>query len=195
MRVDHPLATARQVTLSECAAYPVVMLADAWLLDAASENEFVRSGAQFNARITSNSLGVMKETMKAGLGLGFFTPTGFVDEIMTGGLVHVPLAEPGLAASEIGLFVHRTRCSAHHISIVADELKREFKAAEEEITAMPRRPAWSAPVRLSIAPRPPAQLWRQFYDLGQKTGRIGALADMDLKPPRLKDGIEIRAKE
>jgi DNA-binding transcriptional LysR family regulator len=141
MRADHPLAAARQVTLSECAAYPVVMLADAWLLDAASENEFVHSGAQFNARITSNSLSVMKETMKAGLGLGFFTPTGFVDEIASGELAHVPLAEPGLAASEIGLFVHRTRSSAHHISIVVDELKREFEALEVEIMATSRRPA------------------------------------------------------
>jgi DNA-binding transcriptional LysR family regulator len=153
MHADHPLAAARQVTLSECAAYPVVMLADAWLLDAASEHEFVRSGAQFNARVTSNSLSVMKEAMKAGLGLGFFTPTGFVGEIMSGELVHIPLAEPGLAASEIGLFVHRSRSSAHHISIVADELKREFKAAEEEIASMPRRP--SGQVRSPAAHDPP----------------------------------------
>jgi DNA-binding transcriptional LysR family regulator len=135
MHADHPLAAAKQVTLTECAAYPVVMLADAWLLDTASENEFVQSGAQFSARITSNSLSVMKETMKAGLGLGFFTPTGFVDEIAAGELVHVPLAEPGLAASEIGLFVHRVRSAAHHISIVADALKRELAAMEREIAA------------------------------------------------------------
>ena len=68
------------MTLTECAAYPVVMLSDAWLLDAASETEFMHSGAQFSARVTSNSLSVMKETIKAGLGVGFFTPTGFVDE-------------------------------------------------------------------------------------------------------------------
>ena len=140
MRADHPLAGARQVTLTECAAYPVVMLADAWLLDAASETEFVHSGAQFDARVTSNSLSVMKETMKAGLGVGFFTPTGFVDEIVRGELVHGPLVEPGLAASEIGLFVHRTRSAAHHISVVADELKRELNALEAAILAMPRRP-------------------------------------------------------
>src|SRR5581483_8440252 len=127
----------RELTLTECAAYPVVMLSDAWLLDAASETEFTQSGAQFSARVTSNSLGVMKETMKAGLGVGFFTPTGFVDEIARGELVHVPLAEAGLAASEIGLFVHRVRSGAHHISIVADELKRELNALEEEIRAIP----------------------------------------------------------
>lgn len=141
MRADHPLAKASALTLTDCAAYPVVMLADAWFLDVASEAEFVQSGAQFTARVTSNSLTVMKETMKAGLGIGFFTPTGFIDEIARGELVHRPLIEPELAASEIGLFVHRTRSAAHHISIVADELKRELLALEEDMLSTPRQPA------------------------------------------------------
>jgi len=136
MRPDHPLAAAKQLSLSDCAAYPVVMLSDAWLLDAASEAEFIHSGAQFSARITSNSLSVMKETIKAGLGVGFFTPTGFVDEIAKGELVHVPLAEPGLAASAIGLFVHRARSSSHHISVVADELRREIGELEAEMRTL-----------------------------------------------------------
>jgi DNA-binding transcriptional LysR family regulator len=136
MRADHPLAAAPSVTLTDCAAYPVVMLTDAWFLDAVSEAEFVHSGAQFAARVTSNSLILMKETMKAGLGIGFFTPTGFVDEIARGELVHRPLAEPGLAASEIGLFVHHTRAGAHHISVVAEQLAQEFKTLEAEIRAI-----------------------------------------------------------
>lgn len=140
MRADHPLANAGEVTLTDCAAYPVIMLSDAWLLDAASETEFVHSGAQFSARVTSNSLSIMKDTIRAGLGVGFFTPTGFVDEIMRGELVHVPLAEPRLAESEIGLFAHRVRSAAHHIGVVAEELKREFDALEAEIRSIPRRP-------------------------------------------------------
>ena len=127
------------MTLTECAAFPVVMLNDAWQLDAASEAEFIHSGAQFAARSTSNSLLVMKATMKAGLGIGFFTPTGFVDEIARGDLVHVPLADAGLAASEIGLFVHRVRGAAHHISVVADQLRREFNVLEETIRSIPHR--------------------------------------------------------
>ena len=137
MRADHPLARAKTLTLTDCAAFPVVMLADAWFLDVASEAEFMQSGARFTPRVTSNSLIVMKETIKAGLGVGFFTPTGFVDEISRGELVHRPLVEPGLAASEIGIFVHRTRSAAHHISIVADELKRELQVLEKELLAMP----------------------------------------------------------
>ncbi len=140
LKPDHPLASRASVTLTDCAAYPVIMLSDAWLLDSASESEFVHSGAAFSARVTSNSLSVMKEAMKAGLGLGFFTPVGFVEEIARGELKHVPLAEPGLAASEIGLFVHRTRATAHHVSIVAAELKAQFEQLETELKEALSRP-------------------------------------------------------
>ncbi|HEY1942908.1 MAG TPA: LysR family transcriptional regulator [Roseiarcus sp.] len=138
VRADHPLARAESLTLTDCAAYPVVMLADPWFLDVASEAEFIQSGAQFTPRITSNSMILMKQAIKAGLGVGFFTPVGFVDEIASGELVHRPLVEPNLAGSEIGVYVHRTRSGAHHISIVVDELKRELMALGKDIQAVGR---------------------------------------------------------
>jgi DNA-binding transcriptional LysR family regulator len=133
MRPDHPLAASGTVTLTQCAEYPVVMLNDPWLLDAVSESEFIHSGAQFNARIMSNSLAVMKAAMASGLGIGFFTPTGFVDEIRRGELVCVPLLEPGLAGSEIGMFVHRGRATAPHIHALAAELGRQLDALAADI--------------------------------------------------------------
>jgi DNA-binding transcriptional LysR family regulator len=141
MRPDHPLAQAKSLTLTDCAAYPVVMLSDTWLLDAAAETEFIHSGAHLAARVVSNSFIVMKETMKGGLGIGFFTATGFIDEIAAGELVHVPLAEPSLATSEIGLFVHRARAAVHHISVVADELRRQFMILEDAARSLSRRKA------------------------------------------------------
>jgi DNA-binding transcriptional LysR family regulator len=126
MRPDHPLAGASSVTLTRCAAYPVVMLNDPWLLDAASESEFSRSGAQFSARIKSNSLILMKQAIRDGLGIGFFTATGFAEELASGELIHVPLADRGLANSEIGLLVHRERMSTPHISAAARALARAF---------------------------------------------------------------------
>jgi DNA-binding transcriptional LysR family regulator len=134
MRPDHPLARASSLTLTQCAAHPVVMLNDPWLLDAASETEFIRSGARFNARIKSNSLILMKQAMRDGLGIGFFTPTGFVDELASGELVHVPLAERGLANSEIGLLVHRERLSTPPISVAARALAQAFEDFALRIT-------------------------------------------------------------
>ena len=109
MRPDHPLSRRRSVTLTDCADYPVLTLHDRWLIDAIMETEFAKSGASFNARIISNSIDLMRHMILAGLGIGFFTPVGFIDEIKSKVLVHVPLAEPWLADSEIGVIVPRAR--------------------------------------------------------------------------------------
>lgn len=107
MAPSHPLAGRRRLTLTQCAAYPVVMLHDRWLLDAIMTSEFAKSGARLNPHVISNSIEFMRQVILAGLGIGFFTPVGFIDEIREGVLVHVPLAEPRLADSQIGLLVPR----------------------------------------------------------------------------------------
>ncbi len=137
MRPDHPLALKAEVTLTECAAYPVSMLSDPWLLNATAETEFTQSGAQFRAVVLTNSLPMTKQILQAGLGIGFFTPTGFVEEIKAGDLVHVPLAEPNLSASEIGLLVHRGRKQSPAIRVLAAKLVEEFAALGREIEDLP----------------------------------------------------------
>ena len=105
MRPDHPLAKRRRVTLTECSAYPVMMLHDRWLLDAIMATEFAKSGARLAPRLVSNSIEFMRQAILSGLGIGFFTPVGFADEIRRGDVVHVPLAEPALGDSQIGIIV------------------------------------------------------------------------------------------
>src|SRR5690606_26412483 len=114
-------------------AYPVVMLNDPWILNATAETEFTHSGAQFKATVTTNSLSMTKQSVLAGLGIGFFTPTGFVDELKAGHLVHVPLAEPALSASEIGLLMHRDRQSFPAVRALGEKLVHEFAALERDI--------------------------------------------------------------
>jgi DNA-binding transcriptional LysR family regulator len=74
-----------------------------------------------------------KEVMLAGLGIGFFTPTGFVDELKSGDLVHIPMAEPDLSASEIGLLIHRDRQSSPAVRALSTRLVEEFDALERGI--------------------------------------------------------------
>ncbi|WP_342358998.1 LysR family transcriptional regulator [Terrarubrum flagellatum] len=107
MRPDHPLARRKLLTLTDCADYPVLTLHDRWLIDAIMATEFARSGATFNARIISNSIDLMRQMILAGLGIGFFTPIGFLEEIARKELAHVPLAEPWLTDSEVGILTPR----------------------------------------------------------------------------------------
>ncbi|HZP99294.1 MAG TPA: LysR family transcriptional regulator [Reyranella sp.] len=129
MRPDHPLAKRKGLTLTECVGYPVMMLQDRWLLDAIMATEFADSGARLSPRIVSNSIEFMRQTIKSGLGIGFFTPVGFFDEIRRGELVHVPLVEPGLAQSRIGILVPRFRRLSPPARLMVDHIGarlREF---------------------------------------------------------------------
>lgn len=146
MRPDHPLARRRQVTLTDCAAFPVMMLHDRWLLNAIMESEFAQSGARFKPRLVSNSLEFMRSMALAGIGIGFFTPVGFIEEIRSGALVHVPLAEPRLADSAIGIMVPRNkrlspaaRLVIRHIRERLDSFGRELKALKAPAKAVPKR--------------------------------------------------------
>ncbi|HTB36521.1 MAG TPA: LysR family transcriptional regulator [Reyranella sp.] len=128
MRADHPLAGRKSLTLTECVGHPVVMLQDRWLLDAIMATEFADSGARLTPRIVSNSIEFMRQVIKSGLGIGFFTPVGFVDEIERGDLVHVPLAEPGLAGSAIGILVPQDRRPTLAGRIAMDAVRLRLRA-------------------------------------------------------------------
>jgi DNA-binding transcriptional LysR family regulator len=131
MRPDHPLAARRKLTLTDCSQYPVVMNNDRWLLDGVMAAEFAGSGARVVPRIVSNSIDFMRQIILADLGIGFFTPVGFVDEIARGDLVHVPLAEASLANSAIGILVSQDRRPTLAGGIAMDAIRvrlREFAA-------------------------------------------------------------------
>jgi len=140
MRPDHPLARRRQVTLTECAAHPVVMLHDLWLIDAIMATEFSQSGARFTPRIVSNSIEFMRQLILAGLGIGFFTPIGFIDEIRRGELVHVPLAEPGLVNSRIGILVPRHKRLSPPAVLAIEHIRQQLAALAQDLLAAPAAP-------------------------------------------------------
>lgn len=140
MRADHPLAQRSAVTLTECAAHPVALLDGPWALSTVAETEFLKTGARFNAVVMTNSLMLSKKTMAAGLCIGFFTPAGFIDELRSGELVHVPLSEQELATTEWGLFVHRSRAASPAIRAVARVLSDGFETLRNDIKTLAARP-------------------------------------------------------
>ena len=138
MRPDHPLAARKTLTLTECVGHPVVMLQDRWLLDAIMATEFADSGARLSPRIVSNSIEFMRQVIKTGLGIGFFTPVGFLDEIRRGELVHVPLVEPGLAQSRIGILVPRYRRLSPPARLMINHISERLREFGDLLSAPPR---------------------------------------------------------
>jgi DNA-binding transcriptional LysR family regulator len=135
MRPDHPLAKRRRVSLTECASYPVMMLHDRWLLDAIMDTEFAKSGAKLEPRLVSNSIEFMRQCILSGLGIGFFTPVGFADEIKRGELVHVPLAEPELGDSQIGVIVPASQPLSVPARIALDVVAASLDAFAKKLPA------------------------------------------------------------
>ncbi|MFI4994624.1 MAG: LysR family transcriptional regulator [Hyphomicrobiales bacterium] len=126
MRPDHPLARRKSLTFTDCAAYPIVMLYDRWLIDLIMATEFAESGEKLVPRIVSNSIDFMRRIIEMGLGIGFFTPIGFIDEIERGELVHVTLAEPLLAENSIAILVPRGREPTLPARIAMDAVRRHL---------------------------------------------------------------------
>ena len=126
MRPDHPLAARQSLTFTDCARYPIVMLHDRWLLELIMATEFAESGERLSPRIVSNSIDFMRQIIEMGLGIGFFTPIGFIDEIERGELVHVALAEPLLAESAIAILVPRGREPTLPARIAIETVRRRL---------------------------------------------------------------------
>lgn len=122
---SHPLASKSQLTLTECAAYPVIMMHDTWLQQR-SDPEFQKSGANYDARILSSSWPLVREATRQGVGVGFFTPVGVAEELGRGELTFIPVTIPEYVNSQMSLYVHVDRVSTPAVATTVEQLKERF---------------------------------------------------------------------
>ncbi len=137
MRADHPLARRQSVTLTECAEHDVVMFTDRWMIAPIMEAEFGRTGARFRPRVVSNSMVVMAEAVRNGIGIGFFTPIGFIDEIRRGEVVYLPITPVLAGSGGLGLFAARGAPLSPPVRAVADHFAGVFAQLQVELDALP----------------------------------------------------------
>ena len=86
----------------------------------------------------------MRRIIERGLGIGFFTPIGFIDEIERGELVHVSLSEPLLAESAIAVLVPRGREPTLPARIAMETVRKRLTELAQRMpkaAARGRRPA------------------------------------------------------
>jgi DNA-binding transcriptional LysR family regulator len=133
MAADHPLARRKSVTLTECAEFSTFLFSDRLIIESLVESEFRRTGAEFRPRVVTNSMAVMRAGILSGLGIGFFTPIGFLGEIAGQRIASVPLVGSDLVPKGIGLYAAKGVSSSPPARIVLDFLSSEFKLLDQSL--------------------------------------------------------------
>lgn len=123
---NHPLAREKSLTLTQCAAYPVLMVQDMWLQQH-SNVEFQETGAEYEARIVSSSWPLAREAARRGLGVGFFASVGVARELAARELVFVPLDIQGYVASNLSLYVNSDRKTAPEVAVTVQHIAEKFE--------------------------------------------------------------------
>jgi len=123
----HPLARRRVVRLVDCAEYPLALVHDTLPLTPLMESELVRAGAEPTALLRSNSIEFMRQAVKAGMCVAFFTRLGFGHEIDRKEVVAIPLAETRLNGIPLAVMVPARRRLSVAAAAVADHLARRLQ--------------------------------------------------------------------
>lgn len=96
MTPGHPLAARTEVTLSECAQYPVLLPDRSWPLRALLDREIAKAHVDPKIITSSNSVEFLRSMLDQQLGIGFQTIVGIEAQVDNGTLMLVPLYNPDL---------------------------------------------------------------------------------------------------
>ncbi|MCG8359542.1 MAG: LysR family transcriptional regulator [Kiloniellales bacterium] len=130
VKPSHPLAERAEVSLADCAGYPLVRLPDTMPV---IEEEMAASKLKVTPMATSESLLFHKKLILNGIGGSFFTPLAYLQEIAAGDLTFVPLAHPALRALRIGVFVSADRQPSPAAAVMLDHLCGYLQSVEADI--------------------------------------------------------------
>ncbi|MGI9506479.1 MAG: LysR family transcriptional regulator [Geminicoccaceae bacterium] len=100
---SHPLAGRTQLSLTDCAPYPIVLPDRSWPLRARLDQEIAQADLAFNIVTSSNSVEFLKTMVDQQLGIGFQTIVGLEVQVERGELLHVPLVTSGEVNQEFAL--------------------------------------------------------------------------------------------
>lgn len=126
MRSDHPLSNQLHVEYEDLARYPLLTQSGPLPRGADVDARFAAFKQETGARITSNSIQMLKLCISLNMGIALFTRLGFLHEIDTGQIAWRPINSAGINALKIGLIVPTSRDlsppAAQFARLLADEL-------------------------------------------------------------------------
>jgi DNA-binding transcriptional LysR family regulator len=127
---DHPLARLRQVTLGDCAPYPLIVPGAAWLQHSGLNVLFSEENLPDRVVARAERPGMLKALVRAGLGIAYLTALGVERDIEERKLAWTPFAPGTIKHATISLMVPRGRIPPLHTQTFIDILKRELLALQ-----------------------------------------------------------------
>ncbi len=130
---SHPLAGRYKVAVEDCAAYPLLMQEDIHPIRSLVDLEVQELRNTRAPLAVSNNMMLLKPLIRQGLGISFYTPIGFLDELKSGEVVGIPLEVEPLRELRVGLMVHRRRKPTPATSAFLDLLRARLVELSEEV--------------------------------------------------------------
>lgn len=127
MAPDHPLARRRQLTLIDCAAYPLIVPDEEWIDQTVTHSLFPGGLADYNVVARGGRSGVLRAFARAGLGITFLTRLEVEADVRSGTLVHIPLTHRRMAVPTLSLLVPTRQTSAGVVGVFTQRLLEELQ--------------------------------------------------------------------
>ena len=135
MAPGHPLAERSQVTVEECAAYPMLLQQDTQPIRSQIDTELLIRHKLRRPLVSCNNMALLKQLVLNGVGIAFYTPIGFLRELETGSVRAVPVASASMSKLRVGLLLHRRRRPGPASAALAEALGVALKDLEKQSAA------------------------------------------------------------
>lgn len=132
VRADHPLASEKTVTFSQCARFPLLVGNASLALHGLMEPVFRQHAKPLEIALESGSIDLMRSMARRGLGVTFQTRPGLERDIANGILTHIPLRTPRPLVAELGAYVRAGRMLAPALDAFVRLLSEALAAREAE---------------------------------------------------------------
>lgn len=123
----HPLTRLREVALSDCAPYPLIVPGTDWLQHSGLNVLLQESNLPSTVVARAERPGMLKALVRAGLGIAYLTALGVERDIEEGKLAWTPLIPGTIKHATISLMLPRNRTLPAFATAFVEILERELR--------------------------------------------------------------------
>jgi DNA-binding transcriptional LysR family regulator len=124
---DHPLTKLGQVTLSDCAPYPLVVPGSDWLQHSGLNVLLQESNLPSTVVARAERPGMLKALVRAGLGIAYLTALGVERDVEERKLAWTPFVPGTIKHATISLMLPRNRPLPVYATTFVEILERELR--------------------------------------------------------------------